>query len=103
MVGTRLTLLIVFYVTLDFANPLMPGAVNFGADESIEGLTVQHHLLRQPFAYTTPALAPRLRESVDVPRAVTRGERAPVVREWIAYVRLAHSTSFDPPPLIEDH
>ena len=30
-------LLLLVYVVLDFGNPLMPGAVNFGADESMEG------------------------------------------------------------------
>jgi hypothetical protein len=32
----RLTLLLVIYVALDFSNPLMPGAVSFGAAESVE-------------------------------------------------------------------
>ena len=33
---SRLALLIAFYVSLDVANPMMPGALVFGAQESVE-------------------------------------------------------------------
>jgi hypothetical protein len=33
----QLTVLLVVYVALDFSNPLMPGAVVFGAGDSVEG------------------------------------------------------------------
>jgi hypothetical protein len=31
------SLILLVYVTLDFANPLMPGAVSFSTEESVEG------------------------------------------------------------------
>ena len=33
----KLALLLVVYVSLDFANPMMPGAVSFNTDDSVEG------------------------------------------------------------------
>lgn len=39
MTVSRLTLLLLlFYVALDFSNPLIPGAVSFDPDESVEGV-----------------------------------------------------------------
>jgi len=38
MMGRRLVWLLLIYVTLDFANPLMPGAVNFDVDDSVDGV-----------------------------------------------------------------
>lgn len=39
-----LVLLLFLYVALDFSNPLMPGAVNFGAEESVEGVRAERRL-----------------------------------------------------------
>jgi len=102
MNGRRLTLLIALYVTLDFANPLMPGAVNFDPDESVEGVTIQHHQPRPQFA-VVPTAAPVRAESREAPRLLARRSHAPALREWFIDLRQAHARSSDPPPLTEDH
>jgi hypothetical protein len=38
---SRLILLVLLYLVLDFANPHMPGAVSFDPDESIDGVRVE--------------------------------------------------------------
>lgn len=52
----RLTLLLAIYVSLDFASPLLPGAVSFN-----DGLFVEAYRatpLRDALTATTPSLAP---------------------------------------------
>jgi hypothetical protein len=41
MPRSRLTLLVLLYLVLDFTNPHMPGAVSFDPDESIDGVRVE--------------------------------------------------------------
>jgi hypothetical protein len=38
MIEGRLALLVLLYVALDFSSPLIPGAVSFDADASVEGV-----------------------------------------------------------------
>jgi hypothetical protein len=56
MTLARLTLLLAVYVSLDFASPLLPGAVSFD-----DGLFVEAYRatpLRDALTATTPSLAP---------------------------------------------
>ncbi len=52
----RLALLIVLCVSVDFANPMLPGSVRFNADETIEGLRADRVRAGVP---TTQAAPPR--------------------------------------------
>jgi hypothetical protein len=99
----RVPLLVLLYVTLDFANPLMPGAVRFeaGAVESVQAGRVA-----RPAAAVMPALAAFptedlvLRdEALGVP-VLARAIPHPVRRD----VRRVHPSHSDPSPSpTEDH
>lgn len=95
----KLAWLIAVYVTLDFANPLMPGAVTFDADASIEGVTVDHShglsreaVLSSVFVDVGQRERPRVRRS----QATTRSRR-------FVEVRRTPAPSSDPPSPTEDH
>ena len=98
-------LALIVYLTLDFANPLMPGAVNFDSDESVEGVTLHHprskplrsHVVGAPLSLSVtavPAVAPQAR---------AERPRSPVPGDWLARVRLAHAGQSEPPPPTDDH
>jgi len=53
--GRRLTLLLIVYVTLDFANPLMPGAVRF--DAGGVGIVAAHGTVRPDLPAPEPEAA----------------------------------------------
>jgi hypothetical protein len=60
---------ILLYVTLDFADPMIPGALNFDADQSVDGVyakDVREH---------APSVAVSARPDVGV---VADGDRRPV-------------------------
>jgi hypothetical protein len=97
-----LTLLVVLYVTLDFANPLMPGAVNFDPDGSVEGLPAQdRHPCLEFVGVPTPV--PPSTESREVPCVTARRPQEPDLCEWLVDVRQARSNPSEPPSLSEDH
>jgi hypothetical protein len=87
MMGRWLMWLLLIYVTLDFSNPLMPGAVNFDADDSVDGV---HGERVRPDRYETVAVpAPLLfasatPDSDQVPRLLpeprARDRELPAVR-----------------------
>lgn len=55
----RLVLLVALYVALDFANPLMPGAVCFDAGDTVDGVRGQ-----RPRVTAVPAVVPPVRYDV---------------------------------------
>jgi hypothetical protein len=71
MVCRRLALLLLLYVSLDFANPLMPGAVTFDPAGSVDGLRAPRVRVAAPAAVAAPA---RL-EPADAERPVLRMPR----------------------------
>jgi hypothetical protein len=71
MVRRRLALLLLLYVSLDFANPLMPGAVTFDPSGSVDGLRAPRVRVAAPAAVPAP---PRL-ELADAERPVFRAPR----------------------------
>jgi hypothetical protein len=99
--GCRFALLVVVYVGLDLANPLMPGALNFNPDECVEALQ-RGSDLRAPIAAAqnrvdaSPA-ASDLPLVHRPPRAVPRP-----MSEWWVQEREAHVVAPDPPPS-EEH
>jgi hypothetical protein len=79
MVVPRLAWLILIYVTLDFANPLMPGAVNFDAEDSVDGVHAER--VRADRFETINAVTPALFhaaivESERISRPVVALERS---------------------------
>ncbi|HEV8436946.1 MAG TPA: hypothetical protein VGT40_02525 [Methylomirabilota bacterium] len=103
MKARRLALLIAFYITLDFANPWMPGALNFDADESVDGITIQHHQPRPQFG-PVPTPVPLRAELRPARQGAAVRPAAPAVSEWLVGVRQSHaSPSSDPPSPTEDH
>ena len=102
-----LTLLVLCYVSLDLSSPFVPGAFNFNADESIDG--VQRHretpARRLPTAPTPPVPpAPDLGSVRHTSGAVARTGRVPgTVYEWLVDVRRAHAPVPEVSSLIDDH
>lgn len=99
----RVPLLVLLYVTLDFANPLMPGAVRFeaGAVESVQA----DRVARAPVA-VMPALAALRTEDRLPPGAVLRPPSpAPVIsRPARRDIRRVASPRYDRSPTpAEDH
>ena len=93
---------LVLYVALDFANPLMPGAVNFDPDTSVDGITAHHQVSRSLFVSVATS-APVSTQSPPVPHVGGMRPTRTVVGDWLADVRRAHSGPSEPPLLTEDH
>ncbi|HXG03343.1 MAG TPA: hypothetical protein VNO23_08040 [Candidatus Binatia bacterium] len=53
-------LVLLLYVALDFANPLMPGAVNFDAGSSVEAVRLERAWSSRGLVAATPAVPPPL-------------------------------------------
>jgi hypothetical protein len=97
----RFTLLIALYVGLDLANPLMPGALRFNPDESVDAMQWVRDL-RAPIAAVRPRIdasrvAADLTSAPRPPRAVPGP-----AREWLVQEREGHVVAPDP-PASEDH
>jgi hypothetical protein len=97
-------LLLLVYVTLDFANPLMPGAVRF-EDGSVH---VVHADRTRPLMPSVPvALVPTSEALVDRPADIQDSSRLRLLgeprRRAIHRVRSAPSPSSDPAVPSEDH
>lgn len=87
MVGCRLLWLLLIYVTLDFSNPLMPGAVNFDADDSVDGVHAERVRADRYQTVAVPApilLVAATLDSDQVPRLLpeprARDRELPAVR-----------------------
>ena len=107
MKARRLTFLVLCYVSLDLSSPFVPGAFNFNADESIDG--VQRHretAARRLATAPTPPVppAPDVDPVKHMAGAVARIERAPrTVYAWLVDVRRAHAPVPEVSSLGEDH
>lgn len=99
-----LVLLIALYVSMDFANPWMPGAFVFDPNESVAGLSARRDMactagVSGPASDLTPErrLRPvRVASLLSVPRARPQ-------TEWVVEVRRAHSPTPELAPPGEDH
>jgi hypothetical protein len=105
MAAGRLTLLLVMYVTLDFANPLMPGAVRFDGDS----VTAVHGDRAHVPVPVGPAKLVRRSAGVDDrPRPLHGFSRplpapAPRRRHGMTRSPSALLAAADPGPSSEDH
>jgi hypothetical protein len=75
MLAARLSLVLVLYVGLDFANPLMPGAMEFDVEDTVDGLRASR--VQPDGARATLVAAPRA-DCLGPP--LPRSQRAAVVR-----------------------
>jgi hypothetical protein len=101
MRARRLILLLGLYVSLDLANPFMPGAFNFSADDSVDGVQLHYEVFRSRLAViSTP---PSIRDTAVKRRVITPQPAEPAgVGEWFVDLRQRQSSSSEPPP-VDDH
>lgn len=101
MKGRRLILLLGLYVSLDLANPFMPGAFNFNPDDSVDGVCLHYEVFRSRLAVIpTP---PSIRDgALKRPVVTPQPADPPAVSEWFADLRQRQSSSSEPAPT-EDH
>jgi hypothetical protein len=104
MDASRLALLLLVYVTLDFANPLMPGAVRFD-DGSVD---VVHADRTRPVMPTPPADLASPSDIVIDPRAHVRAPDHPSSilqprRRAVTRIRRSPLSSSEPSAVSEDH
>jgi hypothetical protein len=103
MAASRVSLLLLVYITLDFANPLMPGAVSFdrGTVEVVQGdrarVTAVVPVCIVPSSETA---LERLRDLQTVPRPAPRVHRS---RDAVIRIRHASPSSPDPAVSPDDH
>ena len=101
MRARHLIFLLGLYVSLDLANPFMPGAFNFNPDDSVDGVRLQYEVFRSRLAVIpTP---PSIRDAA-LKRPVVTPQPAdpPAVSEWFVDLRQRQSSSSEPPPT-DDH
>jgi hypothetical protein len=101
MASRPLTLLILLYVALDFANPLMPGAVSFAPAASVDGVPIQDRIPSLPSA-TARTRVPPSTETREETGLTARQPPPPASGELLVDVTLARSNLFDPPPATDD-
>lgn len=99
----RLTVLVAMYVSLDVANPLMPGALSFGVEDSVEARQVDR--FRGHDDVSTLPLAPASEPLAPVERSVTRSRLVTAAswHFWRAHVTRSDPSLLAPAPSPEDH
>jgi hypothetical protein len=96
-------LFVLLWVVLDFANPLMPGAVRFTAEESVAGVHAERVRPGTPAVTTAPA--PSLASPAAAPgnaAVLMRPAPRPSARRWDVALPRARSHVADSPPTPED-
>jgi hypothetical protein len=97
-------LLLVLYVCLDFANPLMPGAVTFDADESVEGVRAERSRADGEAAAVVPVpAAEHLRPAPVVGVAARPRPGLDLARAHLVMQRPTRPRAADPAPPGDDH
>ena len=102
MRGHLLVGLLLMYVGLDFANPMMPGAVSFDPSECVEGVHLER--ARTPESTASVPVLPVARriDTASAERAAPRSVRNP--RPPLFFVTPpAHAVPLDAPPPGDDH
>jgi hypothetical protein len=93
------------YETLDYANPLLPGAVNFNDDYTVYGLSAARdvenpRLVGVPVALPQPVFGPNERAAVAPLRSPLASR---IERLAVRHHRSAHPPGADPPSAADDH
>jgi hypothetical protein len=107
--GSRLlSWILLLYLTVDLANPFLPGAFTFTAEEGCVWVEAMPHTRYPassgPGEAREPGAAPRLRRSDgERPRAAGSVQTRDVVA-WLAAIRTGDPPARDlPPPQSDDH
>ena len=102
MKGRCLVALLALYAGLDFANPLMPGAVHFvdGVVTVVDG--AREAPAKPPLALPSASSLERPVSSRGPTPAVKVSAGADQPRPWRVPVRRPHRAA-EPPPLADDH
>jgi hypothetical protein len=101
MKASWLVLVVVVYVSLDVANPLIPGALSFGIEDCVEAR--QADRFRAHGDRAAVALPPLPGRFAPVTAPVAR-MRAPATPQWRQVpVTRSHPPSLVPAPSPEDH
>jgi hypothetical protein len=103
MRGSWLVLVVTVYVSLDVANPLMPGALTFGIEDSVEVRQAERFRGHDEVALASAFLLSAVTEETERRVMVSRGPVADVPRIWSPHVQRAHSSLSTPPSSSEDH
>lgn len=98
-----LVLLITVYVTLDVANPLMPGALTFGIEESVEVRTAERFRGHDDPVLARAMLPSELMAPTTRQTTMSRAPAADVVRIWPPHPQRARSSLATPASPSEDH
>ncbi len=99
-----LALILLAYVALDFANPLMPGAVTFDPDDSVEAVRAGHVPAPDAVPSVSEPLVPAVVRAPTPRCAIARAARAArTPRERLAHLRRAPAPSSIPARSPEDH
>jgi hypothetical protein len=101
----KLALLLAVYVSLDFSNPMMPGAVSFDADDSVEGRRADRgrEADADASAARLPAAAP-LRSAAAAPAVMGRARPAPRgTPVWQPHVPRSYPSASSSTAPSEDH
>jgi hypothetical protein len=83
--------LVLVYVVADFANPLMPGAVSFAPEASVDGVQPDRPRVDHAAPLATPTALPRLSEASSESPATVRAVFTSVPRRVIPFPIAAHA------------
>lgn len=99
-----LAVLLLAYLALDFANPLMPGAVSFDPDDSVEAVRGGHAPAPDAVSFVGEPLVPAVVRAPPPRCSIARAARATrTPRERLAHLRRAPAPSATPARSSEDH
>jgi hypothetical protein len=103
-VRSRLALVLLVYLSLDLANPLMPGALRFDPDASVEAVRAHGQRHAPPLPAMPAGGLPLDPERLAPAAAVGLGAApAPSPLDWLVTIRRSHQASAPPPHPSEDH
>jgi hypothetical protein len=100
-----LTLVFAAYVCLDFSSPFVPGAFEFDADQSVDGVVMKTSGVHRDGLPVMGQVPDACRRVVQISLAV-RSQPQPrnfPSTEWVVVLREAHSRSSDRSSLVEAH
>lgn len=103
--GWLLTLVFAAYVCLDFSSPFVPGAFEFDADQSVDGIVMKAFGVRVRDGLPVSMPVPDVVRVVDFSLTLRPPPRPRSVpsTQWVVVLREAHSRSSDRSSLVEAH
>ncbi|MGH7341682.1 MAG: hypothetical protein ACREKH_14415 [Candidatus Rokuibacteriota bacterium] len=98
-----LTLAVAVYISLDVANPLMPGALTFGIEDSVE-IRLAERFRSHHNVVSIPATPPSERAGqIDRQTFVSLVRAADIPRTSPSHIRRARSSLSAPASSLQDH